>query len=78
MNICGFRKNPLTLQAKAAFRLCRLCRLHAMTQEESPGSIGCSTSENRSCWRQQVRAEENDRHAVWLKRQGQGKGEKVA
>ena len=51
-----------------------LCRWHSLChglylwcrimREESPGSIGQSTSENRSCRWRQVRAEENDRHHV--------------
>lgn len=30
-------------------------------REESPDSVGHSTSENRSCWQQQGKAEENNR-----------------
>ena len=33
----------------------------AMVREESPGSIGRPTSENRSSWRQLDMEEENDR-----------------
>ena len=45
--------------------------IEGMMREESPGSIEHSTSENGSCWRQQDKAEENDRLRL------AGKGEKV-
>ena len=43
-----------------------------MSREESPGSIGRSTSENGSCRRRQEEAEENNRPRI-----GAGKGEKA-
>ena len=56
--------------------------IHEEVREESPGSIRRSTSENGSCRRRQVKAEENNRPCLilsggcpWIV--GAGKGEKV-
>jgi len=62
------------LQLESSGSACRWCPTTFENsegmREESPGSIGRSTSENGSSWRQLVSEEENNRPS-------KGKGEKV-